>query len=583
MPQTLLLRLPADGEEETEWLMLDESGAPLLSRQRGSLTLAAAVARSAKVVVLAPASQILLAEPELPPGSGAKLARAVPFALEEQLTEDVDQLSFAVGRRRITGTPVAVVSRSVMQGWLNVLQSAGLEAQAIYPDISLMPENPGQTVLWFEGSRLAVLRPGAMPFAVELSPVKEALVVAGVIADPLDTSAESRVSESALLYITREDWARTQGEFEALVEEFASLKVQLLSDGPLPWLSRSIDSPDVINLLQGEFSRGTDYGARWRKWRTAAGLAAALLLVHVAAQALQLQHAKRDAASLDTQIADLYNSAMPSSPAVPIHDARRDAEPARSHPQERRRAAVFSARVAGLERRGGGNAQDQHRFLELSRTIDGHEGECPQSGRDLAAVAIRRQARPHGRHSILDTRRERRRSTFANTRRAQGSEMNKLRAWYEGLQPREQRMVAFGGIALALIVLFGGILLPLQSAVSGVESSNETKRQDLVWMRAHAAEIRAAGNQLPVDNGEPPVVVVDRVGRAAGLTDALRGTQPNGNGVRVQLEGAPFDTVVTWLATLDQRYGLSIESITVDRTVKPGLINASITFTQART
>jgi len=324
MPQTLLLRLPADGEEETEWLMLDESGAPLLSRQRGSLTLAAAVARSAKVVVLAPASQILLAEPELPPGSGAKLARAVPFALEEQLTEDVDQLSFAVGRRRITGTPVAVVSRSVMQGWLNVLQSAGLEAQAIYPDISLMPENPGQTVLWFEGSRLAVLRPGAMPFAVELSPVKEALVVAGVIADPLDTSAESRVSESALLYITREDWARTQGEFEALVEEFASLKVQLLADGPLPWLSRSIDSPDVINLLQGEFSRGTDYGARWRKWRTAAGLAAALLLVHVAAQALQLQHAKRDAASLDTQIADLYNSAMPSSPAVPIHDARRE-------------------------------------------------------------------------------------------------------------------------------------------------------------------------------------------------------------------------------------------------------------------
>jgi general secretion pathway protein M len=161
--------------------------------------------------------------------------------------------------------------------------------------------------------------------------------------------------------------------------------------------------------------------------------------------------------------------------------------------------------------------------------------------------------------------------------------MNKLRAWYEGLQPREQRMVAVGGIALALIVLVGGILLPLQTAVSSAEARNETKRQDLVWMRANAAEIRAAGNQVAADSNEPAVVVVDRVGRAAGLTDALRGTQPNGNGVRVQLEGAPFDVVVTWLATLDERYGLSIESITVDRTVKPGLINASITFTQART
>jgi general secretion pathway protein M len=160
--------------------------------------------------------------------------------------------------------------------------------------------------------------------------------------------------------------------------------------------------------------------------------------------------------------------------------------------------------------------------------------------------------------------------------------MNKLRTWYAGLQVREQRMVAFGGIALALIILFGGILLPLQTAVSGAESRNDAKRQDLVWMRANAGEIRAAGNQFPVDVSEPAVVVVDRVGRAAGLTDALRGTQPNGSGVRVQLEGAPFDTVVTWLATLDQRYGLSIESITVDRTLKPGLINASITFTQTR-
>jgi type II secretory pathway component PulM len=160
--------------------------------------------------------------------------------------------------------------------------------------------------------------------------------------------------------------------------------------------------------------------------------------------------------------------------------------------------------------------------------------------------------------------------------------MNKLSVWYSGLQAREQRMVAFGGAALALLILFGGILLPLQTAVSTAEARNETKRQDLAWMRANAAEIRAAGGQLPVDSGEPPVVLVDRVGRAAGLTDALRGTQPNGSGVRVQLEGAPFDVVVTWLATLDQRYGLSIESITVDRTVKPGLINASITF-QART
>src|ERR1700723_2884530 len=174
MPQTLLLRIPSPGQEETEWLTIDDSGLSETIRQRGSLTLAAAVSRTGKVVALAPATQILLSEPELPPGSGVKLARAVPFALEEHLTEDVDQMSFAVGRRGPRGgTPVAAVSRTVLQGWVSDLTAAGLEPPALYPDISLMPENPGQTVLWLEKERLAVPRPRGVPFARGPSPVGE--------------------------------------------------------------------------------------------------------------------------------------------------------------------------------------------------------------------------------------------------------------------------------------------------------------------------------------------------------------------------------------------------------------------------
>jgi general secretion pathway protein M len=160
--------------------------------------------------------------------------------------------------------------------------------------------------------------------------------------------------------------------------------------------------------------------------------------------------------------------------------------------------------------------------------------------------------------------------------------MNKLLAWYASLQQREQRMVTIGGIVVAFLILVFGILMPLQSAVSSAARRNETKRQDLAWMQVNAPEIRAAGNQVGADTGEAPVVLVDRVGREAGLAGALRGTQPSGTGVRVQLEAAPFDTLVAWLATLDERYGLAIESITLDRAARPGVVNASITFTQPR-
>jgi general secretion pathway protein M len=158
--------------------------------------------------------------------------------------------------------------------------------------------------------------------------------------------------------------------------------------------------------------------------------------------------------------------------------------------------------------------------------------------------------------------------------------MNRLRAWYAGLQERERRVLRVGGITVAVLILAFGLLMPLEGTVSGLHRRIETKREDLAWMQANQAEISSTA--LPDDRGEAAMVLVDRTGREAGLTDALRGTAPTANGVRVQLEGAAFDDMVPWLAKLDESYGLAIESITLDRSAKPGLVNASITFTQSR-
>jgi len=158
--------------------------------------------------------------------------------------------------------------------------------------------------------------------------------------------------------------------------------------------------------------------------------------------------------------------------------------------------------------------------------------------------------------------------------------MNKLRTWFFGLQQRERRVLTVGAIAVAVLILMFGLLLPLQGAVSGLNRRNAIKREDLAWMQVHQAEI--SSTVLPADGGEAPVVVVDRTARETGLTDALRGTAPNGNGVRVQLEAAAFDAMVPWLVNLDEHYGLAIESITLDRTARPGLVNARITFTPSR-
>jgi general secretion pathway protein M len=156
--------------------------------------------------------------------------------------------------------------------------------------------------------------------------------------------------------------------------------------------------------------------------------------------------------------------------------------------------------------------------------------------------------------------------------------MNKLVAWYAGLQEREQRALIIGGVTVAVMILLFGLLLPLQGALSSLNRKNATKREDLAWMQLHQQEISTA--VLPPDTGEAPMVVVDRTAGEFGLKDS--GTAPAGNGARVHFDAAPFDAMVPWLAKLDENYGLAIESITLDRTAQPGLVNASITFAASR-
>lgn len=315
MANTLLIRMPAPGSDETEWLVVDEAGSRAGPRQRGPLSLAAAVAQQHRVVALVPATEVMLAEPELPPGSGAKLARAVPFALEELVTDDIDTLHFAIGRRgEGNTTSVAVVGRTLLESWLATLKAAGLNPHAIHADVSLLPDNPGQTVLWIEAGRLSVRRATGPAFTVEVSPIEEALAVAGVIHDaPAEEGVEPPPLESAVLYTTPEDWARVQDTFDTLINRFASLNVQLLPEGPLVWLARELPTAPAINLLQGEYAQADDYGSQWRRWRIAAILGVAWLGAHIAAEGLALHQARKQSAELQTSIDALFAQTMPGT------------------------------------------------------------------------------------------------------------------------------------------------------------------------------------------------------------------------------------------------------------------------------
>ena len=307
MADWLLLRLPRTPAQPATWLVVDPRGTPAGPPQSGPLSLAAPRTAGRRICVLVPGNDVLLAEPEVPTKAGTKLAQVVPYALEEQLAEDIDELHFAIGKRApdSSRTPVAVVARTLLDEWLTLLKSSGIEPEAMYADSDLLPVNPGQSVALLEEDVVVVRPPGGSPVTLPADALDEALEIAQ------SSPGEGGAGRGLLLYTGPAEWHQHAPRVEALRERFDGIKIQLLTGGPLSLFAQQLPLGSPINLLQGTYAPTTSRAVGWPAWRVAAILLAALVGLHVAGKAAELSMLKRSEHKLDASINDVFHAAMP--------------------------------------------------------------------------------------------------------------------------------------------------------------------------------------------------------------------------------------------------------------------------------
>ena len=150
-----------------------------------------------------------------------------------------------------------------------------------------------------------------------------------------------------------------------------------------------------------------------------------------------------------------------------------------------------------------------------------------------------------------------------------------LRERFDALSDRERRLVLFGGIAAAVLLLLA-VVLPIERGVSRSAANVTRKQSDLGWIQQMAPALAAAPRPTP-GNAESLIVLIDRSARDAGLAQSLTGSQPSGNGaMRTQFEKAEFSRLVEWIAMLAQQYGVQAESAQFDTGGAPGIVNAVV-------
>ncbi|HET8941838.1 MAG TPA: type II secretion system protein M [Rudaea sp.] len=158
-----------------------------------------------------------------------------------------------------------------------------------------------------------------------------------------------------------------------------------------------------------------------------------------------------------------------------------------------------------------------------------------------------------------------------------------IAAWWNGLQPRERRMLAIGAIVAGLLLGWALLWYPLAHARDELGARVARENADLSWMRQaqsqaqtlHAQGTRSQGSR----QGKSLLALADASARGAGLAGALKRVEPTGNdNVRVTFDVADFDALMNWLDALGRDYGVQVTDLSADKVEGLGLVNARVTL-----
>jgi len=305
-----------------QWMVCNDDGHVIVNPVAGELAQAAPMSIGRRVAVILPAHEALLTDSDAPAKGAAKLAQVIPYALEERVADEIENLHFAIGERdSVSGrVPVVVVSRARIDARLAELRAAGLEPHAIYSESSLLPAMPGQMIALLDGDTFTLRTADAPPLVLPALSIADAFEMAL----SMQTSAVAGLEPAPLgllLYAGHEEWEAHQFEVDAFRDRFTGVKVQLLPAGPLGVLAPAAASGEAVNLLQGALATSSPLEVGWRSWRVAAVLAASLLCLYLGARGFELNRLHKNEAALDASIQDAFRAAMPGQ--VNATNARR--------------------------------------------------------------------------------------------------------------------------------------------------------------------------------------------------------------------------------------------------------------------
>jgi len=302
--ELLLPRTWPESQSTIRWRLYGGPGA-MTQGEVTELNQIPGLGASTRVQVWTTPSATLLTLATLPTRSRAKIQQALPFALEEQLIGEPNQLHFAYRSLEADNLAVAVTARQQVQTWLAHLRSAGMHPTGLCPAELALPFQEDSWTVVFQGDEIWVRTAMALGFSCMANPQAPppALEVA------LREARDKKTAPQTLILL------RPPAQFN-LDAWTTKLDIPIQIQKQDFWASYHEPNPP-LNLLQGTFAPSSQVRELLPAVRPAAIMLAIWMVGSLAFGGWEWWQLKNSHENMRQEMLSLFRRTFPEAQVVP--------------------------------------------------------------------------------------------------------------------------------------------------------------------------------------------------------------------------------------------------------------------------
>lgn len=137
-----------------------------------------------------------------------------------------------------------------------------------------------------------------------------------------------------------------------------------------------------------------------------------------------------------------------------------------------------------------------------------------------------------------------------------------MKEWWQGLNKREQQLVASLTIVVAIFLFFTVIWQPLNDNITKSRAKVAKQQQLALWVEQKTAQLQQLKrNGSNAKTSGSLSSVVNRTAKRQAISIARM--QPKGEELQVWIDDVPFNDFLTWLELLTTKEGIRIEAVDI--------------------